>query len=152
MDFHQTWCVHWYSGDLVEDYCWENFVNVWQSSAHDTSVFSFLDDNVSKCQWIFTILGICIDIVEICFGIDNGQISSIFDSCLPAIHPYFTFGTITSKFTKFQWIFTKFDMCIYIVEICFGIALWQFRQFLTELSAGNMIIAGVHRFTFYQLE
>ena len=24
-----------------------------------------------------------------------------------------------------KWIFTKFDMCIYIVEICFGIAHWQ---------------------------
>ena len=24
-----------------------------------------------------------------------------------------------------QWIFTKFDMCIDIVKICFGIAHWQ---------------------------
>ena len=31
----------------------------------------------SKYQWIFTKLGICIDIVEIWFGIANGQISSI---------------------------------------------------------------------------
>ena len=38
---------------------------------------SFLDDNLSKCM--------CIDIVEIWFGIANGQISSIFDRviCLP---------------------------------------------------------------------
>ena len=53
-------------------------------SAPDTSIFSFLDDNLSKCQWIFTKLGICIDIVEIWFGIANGQISSIFISYLPA--------------------------------------------------------------------
>ena len=33
------------------------------------SIFSFLDDNLSKYQWIFTKLGKCIDIVEICFGI-----------------------------------------------------------------------------------
>ena len=33
------------------------------------SVFSFLDDNLSECQWIFTQLGMCIDIVEIYFGI-----------------------------------------------------------------------------------
>ena len=29
-------------------------------------VFSFLDDNFSKCQWFFTILDICIAFVEIC--------------------------------------------------------------------------------------
>ena len=64
-------------------------------SACDTSVFSFLDDNFSKYQWIFTKLGMCSDIVEICSRIANGQISSIFDRYLPAIHPYFTFRTIT---------------------------------------------------------
>ena len=48
-------------------------------SASDRSVFSFPDDNFSKCQWIFTKLGVCIDIVEICFGIIDGQISSVFD-------------------------------------------------------------------------
>ena len=41
--------------------------------------FSFPDDNLSKHQWIFTKLGMCIDIVEIWLGIANGQISSIFD-------------------------------------------------------------------------
>ena len=38
------------------------------------SVFSFPDDNLSKYEWIFTKLGMCIDIVEIWFGIANGQI------------------------------------------------------------------------------
>ena len=42
------------------------------------SVRSFPDDNLSEDQWIFTKLGMCIDIVEIWFGIANGQISSIF--------------------------------------------------------------------------
>ena len=40
---------------------------------------SFLDDNLSKRQWIFAKLGMCIDIVEIWFGVANGQISSIVD-------------------------------------------------------------------------
>ena len=44
-----------------------------------SSIFSFLDDNLSECQWIFTKLGMCIDIVEIWFGIVSGQISSISD-------------------------------------------------------------------------
>ena len=35
---------------------------------------SFPDDNLSKHQWIFIKLGMCIDIVEIWFGIANGQI------------------------------------------------------------------------------
>ena len=38
----------------------------------------FPDDNLSKHQWIFTKLPMCIDIVEIWFGIANGQISSNF--------------------------------------------------------------------------
>ena len=40
-------------------------------------IVSFLDDNFSKYQWIFTKLltGVCIDIVEICFGNANGHIS-----------------------------------------------------------------------------
>ena len=46
--------------------------------ARDTPIFSFPDDNLSKHQWIFTKLGVCIDIKEIWFGIANGQISSMF--------------------------------------------------------------------------
>ena len=51
-------------------------------SAGAMSVFLFLDDNFSKYQWIFTKLGMCIDIVDICFWIANGRISSIFDSVI----------------------------------------------------------------------
>ena len=43
------------------------------------SVFSFPDDNLSSFKWIFTKLGMCIDIMEIWFGVANGQISLIFD-------------------------------------------------------------------------
>ena len=70
-------------------------------SARDTPIFSFLDDNLSKHQWIFTKLGMCIDIVEIRFRIANGQILSIFDrvtflgSYLPETRPYFCFQMIT---------------------------------------------------------
>ena len=52
--------------------------------------FSFPDDNLSNHQWIFTKLGMCIDIVEIWFGIANEQISSYFDD-LPETRPYFRF-------------------------------------------------------------
>ena len=39
---------------------------------------SLPNDNLSKRQWIFTKLSMCIDIVDIWFGIANGQISSNF--------------------------------------------------------------------------
>ena len=42
-------------------------------SARSTSIFSFREDNLSECQWIFTKLGMCIDIVEIWSWIANGQ-------------------------------------------------------------------------------
>ena len=45
----------------------------------DMSVFSFPDDNLSKYQWIFSKLDMCIDIGETWFGIADGKISSIFD-------------------------------------------------------------------------
>ena len=44
-------------------------------SAHHKSIFLFPDDKLSKCQWIFSNLGMCIDIADIWFGIANGKIS-----------------------------------------------------------------------------
>ena len=58
---------------------------VCQSFIHP-SIFSFLDYNVSKCQWIVTKLGVCIDVVEIWFGIASGQILSIFDRVICPQH------------------------------------------------------------------
>ena len=55
-------------------------------------MFSFPADNLSECHWIFTKLVMCIDIVEICFGIANGQISAKFwQSYLPTTHLIFLF-------------------------------------------------------------
>ena len=48
-----------------------------------SSIFSF---HLSKCQWIFTKPGVCIDIVEIWFGIANVQILSIFDKIICQQH------------------------------------------------------------------
>ena len=90
-------------------------------SARDTTVFSFLDDNFTKYQWIFTKLGVCIDIVDICFGTAYGSISFIFYRVISRNTSVFYFQD--NNLSKSQWIFTKFDMRIGIVEICFvGIA------------------------------
>ena len=42
-----------------------------------------------------------------------------------------------NNLSKHQWIFTKLAMCIDIVEIGLGLLMGNFRQFLTELSAGD---------------
>ena len=60
-------------------------------SARCTPIFSFPDDNLSKCQWIFTKLGMCIDIVKIWFGIATGQISSILTELSARDMPIFLF-------------------------------------------------------------
>ena len=65
------------------------FTLVVRESVRSPSVcFSFPDDNLSKHQWIFTKLGMCIDIVEIWFGIANGQISSVFDRVICPRHAH----------------------------------------------------------------
>ena len=46
----------------------------------------FPDDNLSNDQWIFTKLGMCIDIVEIWFGVANGQFLSNFDGVICPRH------------------------------------------------------------------
>ena len=57
-------------------------------TARDTPIFSFPDDNFSKHQCFFTKLGMCIDIVEVCFGVANGQILSIFDGVICPRHAH----------------------------------------------------------------
>ena len=54
--------------DIVE--IWIGIVNGqissnFELSARDTPIFSFKDDNLSKCQGILTKLGTCIDLKEI---------------------------------------------------------------------------------------
>ena len=99
------------------------------------SVFSFPDDILSKCKWIFIKLGMCIDVVEIWFGIANRQILSIFDRvfCLRHIRIF----VLDDNFS--EWIFMKLGMDI--MRICFGIAHLQIlSHFFSELSACNMSV------------
>ena len=41
------------------------------------SVYLFQDNNVSKYQWIFTKLGMCIDIMEIWFWLQIGKLRQL---------------------------------------------------------------------------
>ena len=94
--------------------------SVRQSAVCPSIRISFPDDNLSKHQWIFTKLGMCIDIVEIWFGIANRQISSNFDRVICQDMPIFLFPFTDDNLSKHQWIFTKLGMCIDIVEIGLG--------------------------------
>ena len=57
-------------------------LSVKQSADVHPSIFLFPDDNLSKYQLSFTKFGMCIDIVEIWFGIANGQVTSVFETPL----------------------------------------------------------------------
>ena len=85
----------------------------------------------------------CIDIVDICSGIANGQISSILDRAVCQQYSHILFQD--NNLSKSQWIFTKIDtcMCIDIVEISFGIAHCQISSIFDKvICPGNLIMAG----------
>ena len=85
--------------------------------------FSFPDDKLSKHQWIFNKFGMCIDILEIWFGIAYGQISLILAELSAQDTPIFSFPD--DNLSIRQWIFTKLGMCIDIMEFWIGIANGQ---------------------------
>ena len=106
-------------------------------SASSMSQFLFLDVNLNKCQWIFTKLCMCIDIVRIWFGIANGKILSIFDSYLFATHPYSHFLTIT--LVNIKGFHQKYLVCALILWTSgYGLQMDRFCQFLTKLSARHI--------------
>ena len=71
------------------------------------SKFLFPADNLSKYQWIFTKLCMCIDIIEICFGFANGQVLSIFHRVICPDTSVFLFQD--NNLSKSQQIYFKLD-------------------------------------------
>ena len=67
-------------------------MSVRHSVARPSVRFSFPVDNLSKHQWTFTKLGMCIDTVEIWFGIANGQICQIFTELSARDTPIISFS------------------------------------------------------------
>ena len=57
-NFHNSGEVLWYHVGCI----------CVRTSVVCVSVLLFPDNNSSECQWIFTKLGVCIDIVDIWFG------------------------------------------------------------------------------------
>ena len=107
-------------------------------SAHDMPIILFLHDDLSKNQWIFTKLGLCIAVVVVWFGIANAQILSIFDSDQYLLVTCRDFLFLDDNFNKYQWIFTKWiftklAMCIDIVEIFTGKANGQISSIFDSI-------------------
>ena len=103
-----------------------------------TELSAYYTSILSNCQWIFTKLGMCIDIVETWFGIAIVKILSIFDRVMSI------FLLSANNLSKCQWIFTKLGSCIDIVFICFWIADGQISSiFDSYLSATcHILISG----------
>ena len=106
-------------------------MSVHPSIVHPSVHISFLDDNLNKHQWIFTNFSMCIDIVELWFGIANGQ----------ETRPYFHFQMITCKC---QGILTKLVHALILRRFGLGLLMGKFRQCLIELSAHDTIMAGYY--------
>ena len=71
----------------------------------------------------------CIDIVEIWFGIADGQISTVFDSYLLVTHLYFHF-----------WTVTLVNVNRLSPNLVCALILWRSALDLTELSARSTSI------------
>ena len=97
----------------------------------------------------FRQIGVCIDIVDICFRSANSRISSIFDRVICPNTSVFYFQD--NNLSKSQWIFTKFDMCFDIMEICFGIAHWQISSIFDRVICPRHNNVGYYRFTLYYM-
>ena len=120
-------------------------------SAHQSVICTLVSPSVfrfqtimSKYQWVFAKLGICIDIMEIWFRIIIGQISSIFDNNLPTTS---VFSFAYNNLSKYQWICTKLDLCINkLYRPGLELLICKFHQFLTviclqHLCGGELIIS-----------
>ena len=73
----------------------------------------------------------CMDIVEIWFGIANGQISSIFDSYQPAVYPYSYFRTIT--LVNISGFSPNLICALILWRSGLGLLIGKFRHFLSYL-------------------
>ena len=89
----------------------------------------------------------CIEIVEIRFGIANGQISSRFDEVICPRHNHIFVPD--DNLSECQGILTKLGTCTDIKEIWFGIDNGQISSILTELTARGTIMTGYCHFILF---
>ena len=133
--------------DFIQILCWVvwDFMGkfpqfLMELSACHTSFFSFSDNNLSIYQWVFTKLGMCIDSVEIWFGLLTGKFHEFFTvTC----HHTSIFLFPDDYLTKYQSIWPNMACALIVWRSGFGLLMGKFCQFLTELSAHHTIVGGV---------
>ena len=146
MDFYQIRYVHWYCRDLLRDCSWVNFVNFWHglSASHMIMAgyyhFTFWQSYLPMTHLYFRFRTIT------CFGIANGQISSIFDSYLPKTYPYFSFRTITC--VNFSGFSGNLIHVLILWRSGLGLLMGRFCQFVIAFSAHDVIMVGYYHSIF----
>ena len=131
MDFHQTWSVHWYGGDLICDCWWENFLTfLTESSARDTTLFSFLIENFSKSHEFSPKLVCALILWRSALGLLMGKFR-LFLTELSAHNtsPYFTLRTITWVNLN-VFLSNLVPVCAFILwRSALGLLIGKFHQF-----------------------
>ena len=134
-----TWVnINGFSPNLICCYCGGGGLGLFMGKFHQfltnlpamLTCFPFLDDNFSKYQWIFTKLGICIDIVEIWFGI----FIIFWQSYLLATCPYFYFRMITSV-----------NVNVFSRNLVWALILWRSAlglQILLIFACNSILVSG----------
>ena len=91
-------------------------------SATDMTIFWFPDDNLSKCRWIFTKFCICIDIVEMWFGIAFAKFSQFFDTVVCLQHDiggillFHIFAHLSWRLTRWAYSISMVGCPSYVVR------------------------------------
>ena len=86
-------------------------------------IFSLLDDNLSKCQWIFTKLGFCIDIVRSGLGLLMGKFHQFLTEL--SVHDTIMAGYYCSVFCLRVCLLLsrvmsfRFYCCLYVSAVIF---------------------------------
>ena len=92
--------------DIVEIWFWiANGQILTQLSARDMPIFSIPDDNLSKYQWIFAKLGMCIDMWRSSLGLLIGKFCQFLTELSARDMPVFLF--LDNNLSKCWWILTK---------------------------------------------
>ena len=97
-----------------------------------THLYSLLDDNFSKYQWIFMKLGMCIDVMRICFGLLIGKFCQLLTELSAPNTSIFLFPDDNLNVNGLsQNLVCALRLC----KSALGSLIGKLRLFLAELSA-----------------
>ena len=128
--------ILWRSGLGLKMGKWRQLLT--ELSACYMSIFSFPDNNLSKCQWIFTKLGMCIDINRGGWRLLMGKFHLYLMGYLLATRPYFHFWIIT--WVNISGFSSNLFVHWYLLRSSLGMQMGKLSQLLTDLSVRHTSI------------